>query len=356
MTYWRSYALILVVAIIAIFGPTLLEWTKSPRDERIGQIPIMSLSEMEKAYLGKRVLIVGGSRGVGLGTALAVARAGADVTIVGRSPTSGQAALDRLKQESALSAAADSAEISFLAGDIGSLASSHQLVADLEAASKKKRGFDYLVVTAAIFPDWSRPHQQEDGIDECFFIGVVGRYIVYKNMARFMNVSDDPTKNENVRVLNVMASGEMPVYTLPKDLASGKRDAKSLFESIMTFATGNELMLRILEEDVNASLGTTRVSTHPGLLKTDLHRGQGWLLDLAEFVGVMLKGISIEHCGQTQASILASPLLPKQEQSYVCSDMHGRLMHPNLIALQQTHQAWLKDFLDKLVDDKNTNS
>jgi NAD(P)-dependent dehydrogenase (short-subunit alcohol dehydrogenase family) len=299
----------------------------------------------------------------GQGTALAVARAGAaHVTIVGRSRASGQAAQDRIQQESTLSlSSASNAKIAFVAGDIGSLASSHQLVADLEEHVKQTGGnrFDFLVVTAAVFPDWSKPHQQEDGIDQCFFIGTVGRYIIYKNMARFMNVDVDAaagkTKNENVRVLNVMASGQ-PLQAIPTDLATGKRDAKNMFESVMTFATGNELMLRILQEDTNtSSLGTTRVSTHPGWLKTDLHRGQGWFMDLAEFVAVSLKGFSIEYSGMMQASILASPLLPKGQQSYVSSDMRGRLMHPSLVALQQTQQPWLKDLLDGLlvVDQKN---
>jgi hypothetical protein len=81
----------------------------------------------------------------------------------------------------------------------------------------------------------------------------------------------------------------MPVYALENDVASGQRDTKSLFESTMTFATGNELMLRNVQEDVHTSLGTTRVSIHPGWLKTDLPNGQGWLMEVIEFVGLLLK-------------------------------------------------------------------
>jgi hypothetical protein len=144
---------------------------------------------------------------------------------------------------------------------------------------------------------------------------------------------------------------KMPVYALQKDVASGQQDAKSLFEPMMTFATGNELMLRMLQEDNNGAtgnLGTTRVSTHTGWLKTDLPNGQGRLMAVIEFVGQLLQGISAEYCGQAQASILASPLLPNGQQSYVSSDLYGRLMHPNLV--EATHQAWLKDLLDELTD------
>ena len=35
---------------------------------------------------GKRILVVGGSAGIGRGTALAAASAGANITVVGRSP------------------------------------------------------------------------------------------------------------------------------------------------------------------------------------------------------------------------------------------------------------------------------
>jgi hypothetical protein len=213
-------------------------------------------------------------------------------------------------------------------------------------SQQDSKGFDFLVVTAAVFPNWqAESHQQEDGIDLPFAVAVVGRYIIYQNMARFMK-SDHP-----VRVLNVLASGMRSVFPLDATLASGKRDPSSLFDSIMTFSTGNELMLKLIESDpkyVNATL----VSTHPGILKMDLHAGQGFFFDIAEHVSVALAGISIEDCGIRQASILASPKLLHDQLSYVSSNMRGRQPSATLETEIQKATPWLTDFLARLVDYK----
>ncbi len=46
----------------------------------------------------------------------------------------------------------------------------------------REKKFDYAVISAATFPDWTKPLQNEDGIDKSFAIAVVGRFIIYRNM------------------------------------------------------------------------------------------------------------------------------------------------------------------------------
>jgi len=214
-----------------------------------------------------------------------VASAGAHVTIVGRSEVSGEGALTQLRQVQQRETLDDAGTVSFVQGDIGSVQKVSNLLDRLEEfVAQQGEGFDYLVVTAAVFPDWSgTSHQQEDGVDRPFFIAVVGRYMLYTNMERFMN-----TKKSS-RVLNILASGEMPAYALSRDLASGQRNATSLFDSIITFGSANELMLHLVDPPGN----TTIVSTHPGMLKTELHKGQGAFFDAIEAISVGLNGISI---------------------------------------------------------------
>lgn len=338
--------------------PFLLDLIWAPLDARIGTIAILTPDELQHAFAGKRVLVIGGTRGVGLGTALAVASAGASVTIVGRSETSGKRALERLrevapppeKQQS--DTRTSSSILEFVVGDVGSVKHAKALVNRLEehvqsSQQQEPKGFDFLVVTAAVFPDWQQQsQQQEDGIDLCFAVAVVGRYIVYKNMARFMK------RDDQVRVLNVLASGARLVVPLERDLASGKRNPSSLFESLRTFSTGNEVMLKLIESNPSHdNLNATFVSTHPGFLKTDLHVGQGLLFDIAEHVSVSLAGISIEDCGLQQASILASPKLLPGQLSYVSSDMRGRQASAALEAVVEKDLPWLTDFLQGLVDE-----
>lgn len=332
--------------------PFLLDLSRAPLDTRIGTLATLTPDELQHAYAGKRVLVIGGTRGVGLGTALAVASAGASViTIVGRSETSGKRALERLREVVAPEKSATTGTIfEFVEGDVGSVKHAKALVDRLEEhveqSQQEPKGFDFLVVTAAVFPNWQQEsQQQEDGVDLCFAVAVVGRYIVYKNMARFMK-RDDP-----VRILNVLASGLRSVVPLERDLASGKRNPSSLYDSIMTFSTGNEVMLKLIESNNLGSdnLNATLVSTNPGFLKTDLHRGQGLLFDIAEHVSVSLAGISIEDCGLQQASILASPKLLHDRLSYVSSDMRGRQASTALKTVVEKDLPWLTDFLQRLV-------
>lgn len=108
--------------------PKLLEATAWPADPAIGKIPqAKSPEELRPRYQNKRVLVVGGTRGVGFGLAQACSRAGAHVTIVGRSLQSAQ---------DALSALGDNA--SFIQGDIGTVASAKETVQRIEEFIAKK--------------------------------------------------------------------------------------------------------------------------------------------------------------------------------------------------------------------------
>lgn len=315
----------------------LLRLNLAPTDDDIGAIPVLTSEELANAYKGKKALLIGGTRGIGYGTALAMARAGADVTLVGRSEASGAAALDKIR--AAISN--DEQRLDFCQGDLGSLQSANQLIETL--ASRPER-YDYLVVTAMTFPDWSAPTTaNQDGIDQSLFIGVVGRFLVYRNMHRFLR-GDQP------RVLNVLAAGEKPMRkTLDRDLVSGKRQPTSLLDDLTNTALANDIMLIGLEEkDSNVSGKVTIVSTHPGLLKTDLHKGQGFFFDMIESTLVSLAGISEEECGVRQASILDSKQLHEGKLSYVDMFMDGRAKSPQLQAQVDENLEWLWTLLTDL--------
>jgi len=305
----------------------------SPLDTSIGLIPVLSEEDLFKVYENKRVLIIGGTRGVGKGTATAVAKAGAHVTIVGRNLQSGNRALSDL-QSIALSSRQ---KIDFIQGDLGSVAGAMKLVSSLRAHTKQNGLYDYLVLTAAVFPNWN-DLLQEDGLDRGFAIMVLGRYIVYRNMDKFLNPKSS-------RVLNV-AIGGMCLGGFNRQLASGEKNVTNLLGALKLMAIGNELMELGLQEK-GKLFGLPYVTTHPGLLKTDLHRGQGFLFDLLEIIMVAVMGISENDCGVRQASILASTKLHPGSLSYVDEHMYGRKM-PNQLQIEaDKHLNWLWSFLNE---------
>jgi len=326
----------LALALKPVIFPFLLSLNLAPADDALGVIPVLTPDELANHYAGKKALLIGGTRGIGYGTALAMAQAGAGVTLVGRSETSGTAALEKIR------AAVNNQgqQLDFIQGDLSSLKSVNELVKTLVSRPEK---YDYLVVTAMTFPDWSAPTtMNEDGFDQSYFIGVVGRFMIYRNMYRFIS-------GNQPRVLNVLAAGEKPMEHLDRDLAGGKRGPTSLLDDLSTTALTNEIMLIGLEEkDPNISGKVSLVSSHPGFLKTDLHRGQGWLFDMVEWLLVSLAGISEEECGIRQASILAYDKLHRGNLSYVDMFMDGRARSPQLQAEVDENLDWVWSLLTDL--------
>jgi NAD(P)-dependent dehydrogenase (short-subunit alcohol dehydrogenase family) len=330
---FRSILTLLVVVIALAFKPMvfplLLRKNLAPTDDSIGAISVLDITELSKAYNGKRALLIGGTRGVGYGTALAIAQAGADITLVGRSPKSGEAALDKIRAKAKIQ---NEQRLEFVQGDLGSLASVNELVETLASRPEK---YDFLVLTAMTFPDWSAPSTANvDGFDQSYFIGVIGRFIIYRNMHRFL-------RGQHPRVLNVFASGEKPLAQVDRELAKGNREPTSLFNVLSTSAVMNEIMLiGLMEKDPNVSGKVTLVSTHPGMLKTDLHRGQAWWFDVIEAIVVSLAGVNEEECGIRQASILASDKLHVGNLSYVDMFMEGRERSPELQTELDANLEW----------------
>ena len=183
--------------------------------------------------------------------------------------------------------------------------------------------------------------------------------------------------------MNVCSGGELPLIrndnSLDHDLITGKRDPSSLFDAMLDFACGNDIMLTLLQEEDNKDSTSTNnnhynnvyVSTHPGHLRTELHNGQGLIFDVIERIVTFFTGISIETAGIRQASILATvkPKQPKaggssssssssskqqqvQQQlhwSYVSQDMKGRLMATKLKDLIDAESTWLLNLLHELI-------
>lgn len=223
--------------------------------------------------------------------------------------------------------------------------SAHSLGNILAAHARDHDPFDVLVQTAAVFPDWEGEALQADGIEKCFAVAVVGRFILYSRMNEFMRAGS----TSPLVVMNVMTGGDKPLASFHRDIVTGRRVSSSLVETMLCTSLGNDLMQLAMEghaEDLaNIDLSQyTRVSTHPGLLMTDLHRGQGVLFDVLEWLGVFLIGFTEEEAGLRQSSILAAALtgqIPQGQLTYVDSELWGREKSHELLEEYENHHEWL---------------
>ncbi|MEP9382279.1 3-oxoacyl-ACP reductase FabG [Nocardioides sp. KR10-350] len=111
---------------------------------------------------GVRVLVTGGSRGIGLGIATVFARAGAAVAIGGRSEADLDAAAARLKEHGHVVTAP---------GDVSDKASATAMV---DTAAGALGGLDVLCANAGIFPEARLATMTEDELEEVLAVNVKG--------------------------------------------------------------------------------------------------------------------------------------------------------------------------------------
>ncbi len=119
---------------------------------------------------------------------------------------------------------------------------------------------------------------------------------------------------------------------------------------MLTFSIGNEAMLDLLfrNDEHFMSKEYAMVSTCPGLLKTDLHCGQGIILDIIEGITVHVAGVSKEEAGIRQSSILTSQKLHRCGLTMVDDTGYGRLSQPEVTDFIEQNGDWLWSFLTTL--------
>lgn len=315
---------------------------KPPDDENL--LPFLS-SQSSSSLLtarDKRVLVVGGTRGTGFGTAWSlVTQAGAaHVTLVGRNATVGRHAVAALREQTSPEY---SQTVEYLQGDIGTIQSTLTLIRQLIAKATTNARYDILVVSAGTFPDW-QDLRNADGWEKSFAIAVIGRYLLYRHMAEYM------TNSDNRRVLNILASGMQVPYALDRSLATrhGDKSPWCLPQAMIQTNTAHELMLMGLEQRDLIPSDTTFVSTHPGVIATELHRGQGVFTQALMHLAEVLLGISLEQCGQNQASILLSSRLTRGRVSYVDAFRMTRQRPASLTRLEEGYEWLWSEILESL--------
>ena len=292
--HWVTYlseAVLAIATLITPIGKALvvhcLTW---PRDDTLYDGKPLPLIPLDKTELqGKHILVIGGTRGTGWGTALVSTRAGAHVTLVGRNAEVGHRSVTALQQEAKHGQETRRRQqqkhqqqqfIRYIQGDIGSIESTLKLIRRLIARNTQSAHnqnntlqppFDMLVVSAGIFPDWG-DLRNADGWEKSYAIAVIGRYLLYRHMRQYMTT-------QNPRVLNILASGMQIPYLLDRSMATphGKLP-RSLPQAMIHFNTAHELMLMGLEQRGLVPPNMCFISTHPGVIVTELHRGQGRIM------------------------------------------------------------------------------
>lgn len=208
-----------------------------------------------------RSAVITGTGGLAYETALALARAGADVIIAGRNPAKGQTAANRIRE------AVPNASVQFELVDLASLKS----IAIFGTRLRGKRGsLDLLINNAAVMTPPERM-ETSDGFELQFGTNYLGHYAL------------------TAELLPLLIEGSSPLVVTVSSVAarSGTIDFSDLqatraYEPMLAYAQSKLANLMFAFElqrrSDAAGWGITSIAAHPGISRTDLiHNGAGRL-------------------------------------------------------------------------------
>jgi len=306
-------------------------------DPVVGNVENVSDDVLSQRIRGKTALIIGGTDGIGRGTALAMARRGVSVTVVGHSPTKAACVVGNMsaiakypKQQHFRSYAVD---LFTVKGQLGFT----------ETVTASGAMFDYLVLTVGIWPDAKNP-KTSDGVNKVLALDVLARFLTTRELITSLK--------PGARVMSILAS-TMAVPPLPrlpviKEIALGKRKA-SLSRMLGTAgALGDTWMQKMVAHSKVPNISF--IGTFPGVIADDLVAHSGtfpkWLRPILDW-SVNVIGMKPEECGRLHTAIISSPNVARRPVSYFNINLEGRYTSP--VAYDLGFQEWVWNFLEETV-------
>lgn len=280
---------------------------------------------------GQTIVITGGTNGIGLETAAALAAGGARLILVGRDQARAARALDRIRY-----AAAD-ATVEVLHADLSSLDEVRRLAATLDATLER---IDVLVNNAgAIF---NRRETTVDGLERTFALNHMG-YFLLTALLR-----DKLVRSAPARIVNVASEAHRSATLDFSDLQNAKR-----YRGWRTYRRSklcNILFTRELARRLEGT-GVTANCIHPGFVRTGIGDNTSGLFRRG--VRLLKRGfaIPVEQGAQTLIYAASAPELadvtgayfiestPAEPSAAATDDASGRRLWTESLRLARLPEA-----------------
>lgn len=199
----------------------------------------------------RTIVITGGTGGIGLQSAIGLAKTGARILVTGRNQERGELAVRRITRET------NNPNIVFVKGDVSSMAKVDQLASDLKSQSKK---IDVLVNNAGYLG--SEYQKNDDNLEMHFAINVLAPWRLTRALLAELQLAGQ------ARVLNV-TGGDKPAPVDPCNLQAEKG-----FKGLMTYTHSKsvlESMSMFLAKELEPN-GITVNVVFPGRASTNMTR------------------------------------------------------------------------------------
>lgn len=204
----------------------------------------------------KVCLVTGATAGIGLVTARELARAGADVLLVGRTPQSAGEAARAIRE------AVPDADVEPLAADLSSQAAIRRLAAEVRRRTGR---LDVLINNAGgIFLERS---ETIDGVETTFAVNHLAPFLLTNLLLPLLRAAP------SARIVNV-ASGAHRGVSIPFDDLEG-RNRYGGWRAYQRSKLANILFTRELARRLNGEPITAN-ALHPGYVNTRIFRDPGW--------------------------------------------------------------------------------
>ena len=224
---------------------------------------------------GKRVMVTGATDGIGKATALALARMGAAVIVVGRNPNKISATIDEITTQSG------NQNIDGLQADFASLTQIRQLAA---AFAERYDYLDVLINNAGAF--FGVRSETDDGFERTFGVNHLAPFLLTNLLLDALSASVKRTGS--ARIVNVSSVAHMMTRINFDDLQN-RRD----YHGMSAYAQSKLANLLFTYELARRLTGTgiTANALHPGIVASNFGRDQSgrWalIIKIASRLGIM---------------------------------------------------------------------
>jgi hypothetical protein len=253
---------------------------------------------------GKKVVIVGGTAGIGAALSKAASAAGADVTVVGRTMRD--------------------PNMKFVKADLSLLSTAIKVAKELPAET-----IDVLIFTNGIVPGKKKVVTAE-GVELDVAVSALNRHVMLKEMV--------PRLQPTARVL---------IWGFPGGNAGGKSDISDLnsekkWEGELGMAHMNTVMLNEALTLHYAAKGVTTAGFNPGIIYTDIRKemtgGNGTCMECC--VGCLLGGKTLEWYVPKVLYTLTTPELEKHRGQMFHQD--GSPIKPSSTLTPEVVAKWIE--------------